>query len=279
VSERDDAKRPWTRSPERDDPLAAGRRAAKLLLLGGGAGLLAGGVQLGTIGAPRVMRPPGVRVTQVAGGMPAPPPPPWVAGALSQLRVDGAHAIAPGEQYQLRVVGYGQNYCVSDVTADASYQSLDPDVAQVSSEGLLTANAAGSATIVVSYPDAVGGVVHSASHVVNVTPRQTSGAPRGLYLNPGGHEQVPVGALQVVVTSYDGSGGMIDLTRAVTWRVSPPDAATIDAAGRLRLLRPGRVTVTATLDGLTGSAAYTVVAADAAPIDGPGNVCGEPVGE
>lgn len=279
MSDRDDAKRPWTRTPDRDDPLAAGRRAAKLLLLGGGAGLLAGGVQLGTIGAPRVMRPPGVRVTQVAGGMPAPPPPPWVAGALSQLRVDGAHAIAPGEEYQLRVVGYGQNYCVTDVTAGASYQSLDPDIATVSSEGLLTANAAGSATIVVSYPDPVGGVVHSASHVLNVTPRQPSGAPRSLYLNPGGREQVPVGALQVVVTSYDGSGGMIDLTRGVTWQVSPQGAATIDAAGRLQLLRPGRVTVTATLDGLTTSTTYQVVDPAAAAVADAGNVCGEPVGE
>lgn len=281
MSDRDDGKQAWTRTPERDDPAAAGRRAAKLLLLGGGAGLLAGGVQLGTAGPPRVLRSAGVRITQVAGGMMAPPPPPWIPGALGQLQVEGAQTIAPGEQYQLRVVGIGSNYCQTDVTVSASFQSLSPDVASVSSNGLITALAEGTTTIVVTYPDPVAGVVHSSSHALFVAPRLAAPSVSSIYVLPSGREQVPVGALQLIVQGY-GGGAAVDLTRLATWTVSPADAATIDpATGVLRLHRPGAVAVTATMGRLTHTTHYRVVGsgADDTVIETAEVRCEKPIGQ
>lgn len=279
MSDPDDAKTSWARSPE--DASVAGRRAAKLLLLGGGAGLLAGGVQLGTAGPPRVLRSAGIRITQVAGGMMAPPPPPWIPGALGQVQLEGAQSMAPGEQFQLRAVGIGSNYCQTDVTVSASYRSLAPDVASVSSRGLVTALTEGTTTLVVTYSDPVAGVVHTASHALFVAPRLAPPSVSSIYLLPSGREQVPVGALQLIVQGY-GGGSALDMTRQVTWTISPVGAATIDpATGVLRLLRPGSVAVTATMGNLTHTASYRVVGSGAGDtvIETEEVECVKPVGQ
>ena len=57
-------------------------------------------------------------------------------------------------------------------------------------------------------------------------------------------------------TLSDGSSR--DLTRLVTWASSSPSVATIDSTGRAMVVGEGVTTVTATFEGLVGSALLTV---------------------
>ncbi|MFN9939410.1 MAG: Ig domain-containing protein, partial [bacterium] len=46
--------------------------------------------------------------------------------------------------------------------------------------------------------------------------------------------------------------------RTVSWNSGTPGVATVNAAGVVTAVAPGSATVTATVDGVTGSAAVTV---------------------
>ncbi|MEZ4358591.1 MAG: Ig-like domain-containing protein [Kofleriaceae bacterium] len=70
---------------------------------------------------------------------------------------------------------------------------------------------------------------------------------------------LPAGtALELVATATLSDGSTEVVTGDVTWQSSDLGTATIDAMGRLRAVRKGAVTVTATLAQLQGSAAVTV---------------------
>lgn len=227
---------------EREDEDRA-RRAVKLVVLAGGAGLVAGGLHLGVAGPPRLLRP--VTITRTAGVMIATPPP--GARGLQAITTTPPPPLFVGDTYQVLVTG--DDWVSSrDVTCDARYRLVVEGVATVSSAGVLTAVAPGRTTLVVTYADADSGALHNVSVGVTVAAAPSTLPPvTGLDLDGRFREVVKNQVVQLAVR--DARTGR-DVTARATFTVTPAEAGTVDATGRLRVLAEGPFTVHAALDGL-----------------------------
>lgn len=238
---------------EREDG-ARNRRVVTLVLLGGGAGLFAGGLHLAASGPPRILRVPGMRV---AGGITRTPPPGgWQAVVAIQTHVP---ALEVGETFQLLVTSYDGRSTTADVTPDARFMVLaDGDVAHVTTHGLVRAVAPGEATLVVTYPDPDTGVNHSQSLMFSVSPQGAlARAPlTKLELHCASRELAVGDVVQLAVRDVSG----LDVTARVTLAITPPDAGRIDADRRLHVHAPLAFTITATLDDPPLSARGTYAA-------------------
>jgi uncharacterized protein YjdB len=151
----------------------------------------------------------------------------------------------------------GQTLTLSAIVLDGSgntvtgaaiaWSTSDGAVATVSSGGVVTGVAAGSATITATS----GGVSGSATvtvtqppvdHVV-VTPHDPS-ANAGVLV-------------QFTATLYDAQNNVLT-GRPVTWSTSDPTIVAVDATGLAVGLRKGTATITATSEGKSGSTKMTV---------------------
>lgn len=131
-----------------------------------------------------------------------------------------------------------------------TWSSSDPEVAQVSSSGLVLAVDNGSATVT-ARSDTIEGVavveVHQKISAVSVRPDANP-------LAPGNH--VPLRA-----TALDRLGAVVhDAT--FTWGSSDAEVATVDDVGRVTALRVGTTQVEAHSAGASGSADVYVVSPD-----------------
>lgn len=128
------------------------------------------------------------------------------------------------------------------------WASSNPGAVAVSTAGVLTAVAPGSAVITAT----VEGVDATATVTVlrpvasvSVTPTQP---------------QLFVGrTLQLTATARDAQGATLT-GRAVTWASADPAIATISASGLVTAIATGTVTMTASVEGIEGSTAITLVA-------------------
>ena len=144
---------------------------------------------------------------------------------------------------------------VSDVSSSASFTSSAPDVAALDANHAATTRKAGKTTITATVGKISGSTtltVTAATLVaITVMPATTTLAIKG------------TAPLKAMGTYSDGS--MVDLTASVTWQSGNAKVAAVsNAVGSLGLvtgLSAGSVTITATLSGVSGSAAVTVTAA------------------
>jgi uncharacterized protein YjdB len=128
-----------------------------------------------------------------------------------------------------------------------TYSSSSNLVATVSSTGLVTAIAPGSATITATSEGATGTATVTVSPepvaIVEVTPSPTS---------------VFVGAtIQLTATPRDSSGQALT-GRTVTWTSGSPVLASVSSSGLVTGLAAGNAVIIATIDGRQGSATVTV---------------------
>jgi uncharacterized protein YjdB len=133
----------------------------------------------------------------------------------------------------------------------ATWTSSNTGAATVSSSGVVTGAAAGSATITVT----IGGKSATASATV------ASSAPTvaTVTVSPAS-DNVQVGN-QVQLTATDKtSGGSVVSGQSVTWSSSNTAVATIASNGILSAVSAGGATITATSDGVQGTASITVTA-------------------
>lgn len=151
----------------------------------------------------------------------------------------------------------GSTLSLSATTVDASgatltgrtvtWSSSDPQIASVSSSGVVTAVAAGSATITAMSEGKTG----SAQITVTVPPVATvSVTPNTDTLQIGG-------TVALSATPRDGSGAALS-GRAVTWSSDAPGVASVSADGVVTANSAGTATITATSEGKTGAATITV---------------------
>ena len=128
-----------------------------------------------------------------------------------------------------------------------TWASNNPAAATVDAAGLVTGVGAGVATISATSEGKTGtasvgvGVVPVAS--VDVTPPSASVAVGG--------------SVQLTATPKDGNGNPLT-GRTVTWTRSDPAIGWVDANGLVLGLSPGDVTITATVEGHTGTSVVTV---------------------
>jgi trimeric autotransporter adhesin len=129
--------------------------------------------------------------------------------------------------------------------ATISWTSLDPGIATVTPQGLVTAHAEGVARITAS---AMG-----QQTMVNVTVQI---AVATLDLDPSALELAVGEARQVVATPRDANGNA--LSRPVTWQSAAQDVATVDGNGVVRAVAQGSTTVSASAGGVSANISVAV---------------------
>jgi len=128
-----------------------------------------------------------------------------------------------------------------------TWTSLNANTATVSSAGVVSGVAAGTATITASAEGrtAVAVVTISPPPVASVTVALNAAS-----LTPGQ-------LTQAIATLRDAGGASLD-GRTITWQSSNAAAATVDGFGIVTAVAPGTTNITATSEGRSGSAALTV---------------------
>jgi len=180
-----------------------------------------------------------------SSGTTTPPPPPPVTVA--------SVAVTPGS---LNLV-VGQNGALTATALSASgtpitgktatWSSSAPVVATVSNEGLVTAVTPGSGTITATIDGKTG-----SANVTVVPPAVATVTVSPATLN------LDVGAsATLTATVRDASGAPIP-GKSVSWLSSNPAVVTVNPAGTVTALAEGTTQITASVDGVSGSATITV---------------------
>jgi uncharacterized protein YjdB len=137
-----------------------------------------------------------------------------------------------------------------------TWQSGTPAVATVSSSGRVTAVAVGTATITA----ASGGRSGTATITVSAVPV----AAVEVTLD---RAALLVGESAQATAVVRDAGGAALSGRPVTWTSSAPAVATVDASGAITAVAPGAAVVTATSEGVAGTAALTVAPVPVAAVE------------
>jgi uncharacterized protein YjdB len=171
------------------------------------------------------------------------------AAVLTSIAVTPATAPAPaGYTQQFTATGTYSNGSTQNLTSTVSWTSSATSVATISSGGLATSVAQGSAFITAS-SGAIGG---SATFTV-LAPVLTS-----LSVTPGS-ASIPAGETQqFTATGTYSDGSTQNLTSTVTWSSSVPGVATIASAGLATGTGVGSATLSATSGSVTASATLSV---------------------
>jgi uncharacterized protein YjdB len=135
-----------------------------------------------------------------------------------------------------------------------TWVSANPTVASVNSAGVVTAVGVGTTTVTAT----VEGRSATASIQVTAPVASVVVSPRTANLLVGG-------VLQLNATSLDAAGGVL-ARRAVTWLSSNPAVAVITSQGLLTGVAPGSATISATVEGQTGTIPVTVASASVASV-------------
>ncbi len=173
------------------------------------------------------------------------PPPPVVARvAVSPSSV----TIEEGGTHQFSATAYdSDNTMISGKTF--SWTSSSTSVATINASGLATGVDAGSTTITAT----VDGVSGTASLTVTEPPpvvARVAVSPSSVSIEEGGTQQF--GA-----TAYDSDNTMIS-GKTFSWTSSSTSVATINSSGLATGVDAGSTTITATVDGVSGTATLTV---------------------
>jgi uncharacterized protein YjdB len=125
-----------------------------------------------------------------------------------------------------------------------TWTSSNTSVATVDANGRVTAVGPGTATIRATSEGQTG--------TATVTVRTPAPRVASVTVTPA-NPQLGVGqTVQLTATARDANGNIIT-GRTVTWTSSNTNFATVDANGLVTGVRKGRATITATVDGVTGS--------------------------
>ena len=136
-----------------------------------------------------------------------------------------------------------------------SWSTSAPTVATVSSSGVVSAVAAGSATITAT---SEGKSATSSITVTLVPVASVSVAPASVSVFIGG-------STQLSATTKDSAGNILP-GRVVTWGSSAPSIATVSASGVVSGVSAGAVTISAISEGQSGSASITVIVVPVASV-------------
>src|SRR5205807_5362450 len=139
-----------------------------------------------------------------------------------------------------------------------SWVSSAPSTATVSASGLASALAVGTASVTATSE----GITGSAAFAVTAPPP----APVAhVTLTPSSASVAVGGSQQFVATLTDANGNVLS-GRTISWVSSAPSIATVSASGLASALAVGTASVTATSEGINGSAAFAVTAPPPAPV-------------
>lgn len=165
-------------------------------------------------------------------------------------------------------VGVGGTIGLTATTTDANgnplagravaWTSSAPTVARVDANGVVTGVTAGTATITAASEGVAGTAAVRVAAAAPATVASVEVAPSTLTLVQG--------ATRTVTATPRASDGSVLAGRTVTWLSSAPSIATVSSAGVVTAVAPGTATISATADGITGTAAVTVQRAPVASV-------------
>jgi trimeric autotransporter adhesin len=177
------------------------------------------------------------------------------APVLTLVKVSPASAsLALGTTLQLTATGTFTDGSTQNLTNSATWNSSNTNAASVSSSGLVTSNALGSATISAAYSGVSGG----ASLTV------TAPALVSLAVSPASASIAQSTTLQFTAIGTFTDGSTQNVTGSVQWTSGKPSVASINVNGVSGLamgLSAGNSTITATSGSISSSAILTVTSA------------------
>lgn len=171
-------------------------------------------------------------------------PVPVASVTVTPARID----LAPGKQATLSALAYDASGRTLGGRA-VVWASSNTSVATVDASGLVSALAAGSATITATSEGVIGSTAVS---VANPVVAGVVIAPRSATVQRGG-------TLSLSVTITDESGAAVT-DRPPTWTSSNTAVAIVSASGLVTAVSPGTASIAAALDGKADTATITVVA-------------------
>ncbi len=161
-------------------------------------------------------------------------------------------SIAVGAKQQFAATADYSDGSTADVTSTATWTSSNAAVASIASSGLATGIAAGSTTVTAQL-NGIGG-----SAQITLTPPVFVKTLPSIVLSPA-TVSVAVGAKQQLAALGNYSdGSAADVTPTVSWTSSASSVVTVSSSGLATGVAAGTATVTATFNGISGSAQITV---------------------
>jgi uncharacterized protein YjdB len=177
-----------------------------------------------------------------------------VPATLNALSVTpNATSIAATSTVALHAMGSYSDGSSKDLSSSATWTTSNSNVATVSTSGVVTGVASGTATITAKSGTFTSSAAITVSGGTSVTLTAIAISPA----NP----TIPINTTQQLAASGSYSDGSSrDLTNLVTWSSSTIANATVDAAGLVGGIAAGTATITATLDSISKSTSVTVIA-------------------
>ena len=174
----------------------------------------------------------------------------FITSAVAEsLSITPASAsIASGTTQQFTVNGVFSDGSIQPLTSGLSWSSSASSVAGVSTSGLVSGLTPGQSTITVSYG--------SLTATANVT--VTAATLTSIVVTPALPTIGINGTVQFTATGVFSDNSTQDLTANVTWTSSTSTVALINSTGLATALSNGTTTITASYEGLSGSATLTV---------------------
>ena len=207
---------------------------------------------ISSAGLAKAVSPGPVTISATLGGITGSTALTVTVAALQSIAVTPAGTNLPiGETEQFTATGTYSDKSTQNLTNQVTWASSDISWDTISSAGLAKAVSPGPVTISAT----VGGITGSTALTV------TAAVLQSIAVTPAG-TSVPAGETeQFTATGTYSDKSTQNLSNQVTWASSDITWATINSAGLATAVSPGPVTISATLDGITGSTALTVTAA------------------
>ncbi len=190
-------------------------------------------------------------ISAVAGGVTGTASITVTATTVTRVQLTPAAAtVDVGSTTTLTATGYdAQNAVVPG--RQAAFSSSNNSAATVSSAGVVTGVAAGSATI--------SGTIDGATGTSTITVRAPgSGAVQSVTVVPSPVSVILGSTSALTAVAKDAQGNVIT-GRAVTWSSATTSVATVNASGVVTGVAIGTAVISATIDGVVGASTATVV--------------------
>jgi uncharacterized protein YjdB len=185
-----------------------------------------------------------------------PPTTPAPTVSLESIAVTSpAQSLNVGTKVNLKAAGKYSDGSSRDLQAGLSWTSSNEAMATVSAEGLVTAVGPGPVTLTAAMEGISGSLGLSVASIKDPIPHSLTSlrvTPDSASMDPGGKQQ-----LTAVGTYSDGTFATLNVE--AVWDTSNRSVAPVDGNGLVTASREGSATITATLGGLQGAAAITVI--------------------
>jgi trimeric autotransporter adhesin len=175
------------------------------------------------------------------------------AADLASLAIQpGDTTIAATTSQQFSAIGTFTDGSTHDLTTQSTWTSSNAEVAKVgSSSGLAKGLAPGASTITATLGSASASVTLTVSSATLVS----------ISVTPVGRTIAPGTKLSFAATGTFSDSTTQNITRDATWASDNPAVATVGSVSQVTGVAPGTANISATLNGVTGSALLTVSSA------------------